>query len=381
MRTLIFGGAFDPPHTEHVRALGCAVQATGAGRVVVLPTFFPPHKSAGFLDFDTRAELSRLAFADVCENVTVDDIERVRGKDNFAYLVLREMKKKYGDILYLIGGDSLRDFGTWKCPEEIMKTCPLVVAPRKGCGDAALQRENALKKYGGEIILLDFLGEDVSSGRIKAELLLGEKCEGVPAKVSEYIRTHGLFDEHRAAVEKLKTMESEELYRHSVAAVMRAVDLNSRHNLKQDFDKVFLAALLHDNAKERPSVDGLDVPADSIGTSVLHQFLGAEKARRDFGIRDEEILSAIRYHTTAKPDMTVMQKLIYTADSTSYDRLYEPIPELRAATDADFEKGFEELLAFTYRKLLKKGGSVYPLTEEAVRYYLPQLTGGAASPQ
>lgn len=72
-------------------------------------------------------------------------------------------------------------------------------------------------------------------------------------------------------------MESAELYAHSVQAVMRAVDLNSRHNLRQDFDKVFLAALLHDNAKERPSADGLDVPSDSIGTPVLHQFLGAEK--------------------------------------------------------------------------------------------------------
>lgn len=373
MRTLIFGGAFDPPHTEHIKALQCAVSTLGAERVVILPTFFPPHKSAGFLDFDTRAELCRIAFGNVCADVVVDDMERRRGKDNFAYLVLKEMKQKYGDIVYLIGGDSLRDLDTWKRPEEILKICPIAVAPREGCGDAVRQREKALAKYGGEIILLDFMGENVSSGRIKAELLLGEECQGVSVEVSDYIRSRGLFGKYRSMVEKLKGMQSEELYRHSVAAVMRAVDLNSRHNLKQDFDKVFVAALLHDNAKERPSLDGLDIPQDSVGTSVLHQFLGAEKARRDFGIDDEEILDAIRYHTTAKPEMTVMQKLIYTADSTSYDRLYEPIPELRAKTDEDFESGFRALLGFTYEKLLKKGGRVYPLTEEAVRYYLPSL--------
>lgn len=376
MPTLIFGGAFDPPHNEHIKALRCAVKTTGAERAVILPTYYPPHKSAGFLDFATREELCRLAFSDVGCEVVVDDEEKRRGKDNFACILLAEMKRKYGDIIYLIGGDSLRDLDTWRNPEAIMKICPVAVAPRKGCGDAAAQRDAALRKYGGEIILLDFLGEDVSSGRIKAKFLLGEDCDDVPAKVAEYITSHGLFRTHAAAVEKLKGMESAELYAHSVQAVMRAVDLNSRHNLRQDFDKVFLAALLHDNAKERPSTDGLDVPSDSIGTPVLHQFLGAEKAARDFGITDKDILGAIRYHTTAKPDMTVLERLIYTADSTSYDREYDPIPQLRAAVDADFERGFREVLAYTYLKLEKKGGKVYPLTEDAVEFYLPELAKG-----
>ena len=163
MPTLIFGGAFDPPHNEHIKALRCAVETTGAERAVILPTYYPPHKSAGFLDFATREELCRLAFSDVGCEVVVDDEEKRRGKDNFACILLAEMKRKYGDIIYLIGGDSLRDLDTWRNPEAIMKICPVAVAPRKGCGDAAAQRDAALKKYGGEIILLDFLGEDVSS--------------------------------------------------------------------------------------------------------------------------------------------------------------------------------------------------------------------------
>ena len=375
MLTLVFGGAFDPPHNEHVKALQCAVKTLGAERVVVLPTYLPPHKGAGYLDFETRAELARLAFSEAAREVVVDDEERERGKDNYACLLLADMKKKYGDIAYLIGGDSLRDIDTWKHPEKIFAECPVVVAPREGCGDARAQRDSALKKYGGEIVLLDIMGEDVSSGRIKAKLLLGEECPDIPKKVAEYIKERGLFGEYAEAVRKLKGMESEELYAHSVAAVMRAVDLNSRHNLKQDFEKVFTAALLHDNAKQRPSLDGLAVPVDSVGTPVLHQFLGAEKAKRDFNVTDEDVLNAIRYHTTAKADMTTLEMLIYTADSTSYDREYDPIPELRAAVDEDFQGGFGKLLAFTYRKLQKKGGGVYPLTEEAVRYYLPGMVG------
>ena len=130
-------------------------------------------------------------------------------------------------------------------------------------------------------------------------------------------------------------------------------------------------------ATQRPSVDGLSVPADSVGTKVLHQFLGAEKAKRDFGIDDDEILEAVRCHTTAKPAMTVFEKLVYTADSTSYDREYDPIPVIRAIADKDFEKGFLSVLEYTYMKLTAAGGAIYPLTEEAVKYYLPDIAGWA----
>ena len=112
------------------------------------------------------------------------------------------------------------------------------------------------------------------------------------------------------------------------------------------------------------------MPSDSIGTSVLHQFLGAEKARRDFGVVDEDVISAITVHTTACKDMSILQKLIYTADSTSYDREYEPIPLLREIGDRDFEEGFRAVLEYTHHKLLKAQKSIYPLTLEAIKQYL-----------
>lgn len=370
--TVVFGGAFDPPHLEHAKALRCAVGTLGAKRVVVLPTSLPPHKGDGFLSFDERAELCRIAFSDVGAKVIVDDEERRRGKDNYAYILLEIMKERYGNIVYLIGGDSLRDLHAWKHPEKILGICPVEVAPREGCGDAEEQAARAKELYGGEIFTLPFMGDNVCSGRVKAKLLLGDECPELDRRVAEFISKRGLFSKYTATVEKLRGFESEELFLHSKQVVLRAADLNSRHNLGEDFEKVFVAALLHDNAKERPSLDGLEVPADSVGTPVLHQFLGAEKAARDFGVEDRDILEAIRVHTTAKAGMSVFEKLIYTADSTSYDREYDPIPALREIADEDFEQGFLAVLAYTYRKLVKKGGAIYPLTEEAVRYYLPQ---------
>ena len=68
--------------------------------------------------------------------------------------------------------------------------------------------------------------------------------------------------------------------------------------------------------------------------------------------------------------MTTFEKLIYAADSTSYDRNYEPIPALRRAVDEDFEQGFLAVLRYAYNKLLADKMPIYPLTVEAVKFYL-----------
>ncbi len=375
MVTIIFGGAFDPPHVEHTNMLVKAVGDLGADRLVVVPTYRPPHKSEGFLPYSARIELCKIAFGGICDDFVVDEIERVRAecgeKYNYASDVLPVLKAKYGDIVYLIGGDSVEYFDTWHEPKSILSTCPVAVAGRKGYLGVEDGVEKLRIKYGvGDFRFVDFEGKEVSSSRIKAELLLGLAPANLSGDVLDYIKKNGYFCDYAEWLGKLREWQEPELYRHTQAVVLRAVDLNSSHNLKCDFKKVFEASVLHDNAKRRPSVDGLNVPKDAIGTSVLHQFLGAKKAERDFGVTDEEILSAIRYHTTAKAGMSTFEKLVYTADSTSYDREYEPIPDIRRIADENFEKGFLAVLRYTYEKLAFQGKPIYPLTLEAVEYYL-----------
>lgn len=374
MKTVIFGGAFDPPHLEHSRLTRFVIDKLQAKRLVIVPTYLPPHKSGGFLSFDDRVALSKMAFSDCADQVEVDTIEYDRAKSgyehNYSWEVLPLLKEKYGEIVYLIGGDSLEHFHTWVKPECVASVCPIAVVGRKGYDDVNEKIAQVRSKFGGEFIPIDFEGEEVSSSAIKTLLLLGKKPSGISDDVYNYITSKGLADKYRPWLEKLKEYQSAELYNHTENVVLRAVHLNSAHNLKQDYEKVFVSALLHDNAKERPSIDGLNVPNDSINTPVLHQFLGAEKAMRDFSVTDKDVLDSIRVHTTACGDMTTLQKLIYTADSTSYDRQYEPIPALREIGDEDFEKGFLAVLKFTYDKLVKKGNPIYPLTLEAVEYYL-----------
>jgi len=345
-----------------------AVEQLGIDKVVLVPTFTPPHKSAGFLDFATRCKLLKVAFDGL--NFVIDDIENVRGKDNYSALTLPVLKEKYGDIVYLIGGDSLEYFDTWYHPEKILETCPVAVCGREGFDDVKTRAAALQQKFGGEFILIDYTGKDVSSSVVRAKLLMGDKCDEIDEKVQSAIDELGLFKEYSDMATRLKSYQSDELFAHSKAVVLTAMELNSRHNLKQDFTKTFLACFLHDNAKQRPSVDGLNVPKDAIGTPVLHQFLGAEKARRDFGIQDEDVLEAIRYHTTAKANMTMLEKLVYTADSLSFDRTYEPIPKIREIAMRDFDEGFRTVLRYTYDKVMKSGKPMHPMTQEAVDYYL-----------
>ncbi len=367
-KTLIFGGAFDPPHNEHVEMCRYAMRTLDIASVVLVPTFLPPHKSEGFLTFDERCALAKIAFEGF--DVKIDTIERDRGCNNYSSEVLPILKQKYGDIVYLIGGDSIAHFDTWHRPDIVANVCPIAVVSREGYGDTQKKVDELKNSYGGDFTVLNYKGRDISSSLIKARLLLGEYVDEIPVKVMEAIKFRGLFENYRSKVTQLKSYQTEELFAHSIAVVKRAVDYNSKHHLQQNFNRVFLSALLHDNAKQRPSVDGLNVPEDAIGTPVLHQFLGAEKAKRDFGIEDGCILDAIRYHTTARADMTKLEKLIYTADSLSDDREYAPIPKLREIAKKDFEAGFLATLDYTYNKLKAKGGAIYPLTLDAYKYYI-----------
>ncbi|MCQ2409542.1 MAG: nicotinate (nicotinamide) nucleotide adenylyltransferase [Clostridia bacterium] len=368
MKTLVFGGAFDPPHKEHVNICINAMKELGCERLVIVPTMDPPHKNKGFLSFKDRCCLIEKAFDGI--NFLIDDIENVRGKDNYTCRVLPILKEKYGDIVFLIGGDSFEYFDTWYHPELITEIAPIAVCGREGFDDLNLTKNKMTEKFGGDFIIIDYKGKDISSSMIKAKLLMQENPKELQESVLDYIHENHLYEDYKWMVDKLMTYQSDDLFNHSKFVVKRSVDFNSKHNLKQNFTKVFLAALLHDNAKQRPSLDGFNVPEDAVGTKVLHQFLGAEKARRDFGIEDEEILSAIRHHTTAKENMTMLEKLIYTGDSLSDDREYGEIPKLREIAIKDFNEGFLAILKHTYDKLIAEGRPIYPLTLEAVKYYL-----------
>lgn len=410
MQTIIFGGAFDPPHFEHKKICLGAMRECCADKLVLVPTYNPPHKGGAVIDFSLRVKMLEELFSDCDCNVEISEIEKevyygfnnqsenetydtnegnqgdkthniksniqsvstqTRVK-NYSSDTLKVLASRYTDTAFLIGGDSLLALDTWHKPQEVLAVMPILVAGREGFNNLEEKAKELKEKFGGEIRLLKSVGAEVSSSLLKAKLYLGLEVP-LDSKVKKVISDNHLFQEYRTVVEKLKGRQSPELFFHSLAVCLRAVDINVRMKLGLEFDEVFLASLLHDNSKEMlDCADIVGVPLDAIGTPVLHQFLGAQRAKSDFGIDNPRICDAIRYHTTAKAEMNTLEKLIYSADMLSEDRDFDGLNILLKQIYSDFEEGFFACLEHSYYHVLSKGRKMYPLTDEAYKFYSKQ---------
>lgn len=132
MKTGIFGGSFDPVHKEHVSLAEAAIGSLGLDRVFILPAYVPPHKRGRVLTDDKdRIAMLEKAFAPV-KKAIVSDYEIRRAGVSYSYLTCRHFKEQYpeDEIYFLVGTDMLRDFPTWKEPEEILKIATLAVCDR-----------------------------------------------------------------------------------------------------------------------------------------------------------------------------------------------------------------------------------------------------------
>lgn len=376
MKIGIFGGSFDPVHIEHIRVAQAAIQTLGLDRLLIMPVFAPPHKKGRvLLDNAARLELCRLAFASV-EKAEVCDFEIARGGVSYTYLTCRHFKETYRDaeLFWLVGTDMLRDFPSWKNPEQILSCATLAVCARNEKADwVKAEQERFFKRFGKNFVCVGYNGADVSSTKIRVLAAAGEDFSSLVASgVYAYIRENGLYEipHAKGALALEKTSRKEHSLRVAVAAATRAVAL------KLDEKKAIAAALFHDCAKnlepDHPLLRGFTPPKawGEVPESVLHQFTGAYVAERAFGITDKEILDAVRYHTSGKPQMTELGKLIFLADMVEEERRYEGVEKIRAAFyNESLDEALTLALSETVKFLQKKGAYVYPLTLSALEYY------------
>ena len=147
-----------------------------------------------------------------------------------------------------------------------------------------------------------------------------------------------------------------------------AVRLNKQ--LRLDENKVIVAALLHDCAKGLTTLH-TGVPQEVADyPAVVHAFNGAQEAALRYGVTDPEILDAIRYHTTGRPAMSDLERLIYLADMVEDTRTFDGAATLRALALADFEQGFVAAVRTTHDHLLHSVKKAHPLGEACYQYYI-----------
>lgn len=153
-----------------------------------------------------------------------------------------------------------------------------------------------------------------------------------------------------------------------------------------DVEKALIAGLLHDCAKclsaeekiSRCKKHGLPISSVELeNPELLHAKLGAFYAMEKYGIKDEEILSAIEFHTTGKPAMTIMEKLVFVADYIEPNRKVLPeIAEIRKEAFTDIDRSIVHILRNTL-SYLDSGecGSTDEMSVQTYNYYMNHIKG------
>ena len=173
-------------------------------------------------------------------------------------------------------------------------------------------------------------------------------------------------------------------YEHTLSVSFTCMSLAMRYGC--DMDKAELAGLLHDCGKRfsdeiilkkclKHKIPVTD--AEYKALPVLHANYGAWLAEHKYGIQDPEILDAIRCHTTGRPDMGMLDKILYIADYIEPRRYKaENLPQIRRMAYENLDETMYAILKGTLEYLERKGGSVDPMTREAYAYFSALLKKG-----
>lgn len=193
----IFGGTFDPIHIGHLNVAYEAMYQKDICEIIFLPAAIPPHKvKKNISPSNHRINMIKLSLNDE-PNFIIDTYEIDKGGVNYTYQTVERFLNKEENIewYFLMGGDSLLEFSTWKNIEFILKNVNLLVYPRgeeeiKGLMDI---RKGILKEIKGNIELLKVPRLDISSTDIRKLIGEGKKTPLITNETYEYIKENKLY--------------------------------------------------------------------------------------------------------------------------------------------------------------------------------------------
>lgn len=178
-------------------------------------------------------------------------------------------------------------------------------------------------------------------------------------------------------IEILKKNLDDYRFYHSMCVAQQAVHLAEIYGC--DKEKAYIAGLLHDVTKNYSEKEHLQLlkkfgiiltGTDKYTPKLWHGISGAAFCEKEIGITDSEIISAIRYHSTGKADMSLLEKVIYVADYTSADRKYPDVEHLRKLADKSLDDAVIYSLKYTVRDLLNKELPVHEDTVAAYNFFV-----------
>jgi len=175
--------------------------------------------------------------------------------------------------------------------------------------------------------------------------------------------------------EDIKNMLSEKRFNHSERVVKRAIEYAKIYNV--DIETVKLVAISHDIAKElseeenQEYISKYNIKLDDIekvNKSLLHAKIGAYICKEKYGFTDD-MVNSVRYHTTGRENMSVLEKIVYLADATEEGRKEYIVSEYVDLINKDIDKGMVEISKWVMNKLLKNNKVIHLDTIKCYNYY------------
>ncbi|MCM1058623.1 MAG: bis(5'-nucleosyl)-tetraphosphatase (symmetrical) YqeK [Firmicutes bacterium] len=182
----------------------------------------------------------------------------------------------------------------------------------------------------------------------------------------------------RKLEKEMRKAQDAKRFEHTLGVEFTAAALAMRYSCSVTDAQI--AGVLHDCAKclsdeKRLKIcDKNGIPVSDIerrNPFLLHAKAGAWLAEEKYGVRNRpEIINAIRYHTTGREDMSLLEKIVFVADYIEPGRRHAPnLPEIRRLAFDDLDRAVLRILEDTLEHLKKNGGEIDPMTETAYRYY------------
>ena len=337
----IFGGSFNPPHNGHVKAVQKAAKENELDLLLIIPTGTPPHKP---LPPDTPTPAMRLtmtmnAFSNT-PDVIVSDIEIFSTDSNYSIDTVKEIKRQYpdSDLFLLVGTDMYETLDTWKDSHELLTLITPIQMSREDVKISSTELRDMLIARNG----LPYISDSNYSLIIKNRLY-GAKPNW------NWLREHA-----HSMLDPLRIP-------HVEACEQEAVRLAERWNA--DIDEAREAAILHDITKKLDftenmriiTVSGIPVPNIETGSEkLLHQITGSLLAKTEFGV-SYAVSDAIRWHTTGRANMSLLEKIIYIADYIEATRDFPGVNELREKAYTNIDEAVVMGLEMTVDDLLSRG--------------------------
>ncbi len=386
MKIGIYGGSFNPPHLGHLAAARAAVECLGLDRLLIVPACDPPHKQLpeGSAAPEQRLDMAAI-LADQISNAECWDVEIARAGRSYTVDTLEEAKRLWpeDELWLLMGTDMFLTLQTWKDPARIMELAGICGFGRSEMDSEevlAPQREYLAEQYSARVATIaipDLV--DISSTAIREELKKGEGGQYLPQTVYGYIlreKLYGTFvDLRRLTNEELRcvsySMVKAKRLPHIRGTEQTAVELALRWG--GDPEKMRRAAILHDCTKYASKEEHLaiceryGIELDDMERSaekLLHSKSGAALAKYVFG-QDDEIFTAILYHTTGRGNMTLAEKILYLADYMEPCRKFPEVEEMRRLAETDLDRAVLMGVQLSIQEMLERNRIVHHNTLEA----------------